>query len=310
MEDSCGLVYVMHLLDPNAEDVYKIGHCSENKVRLHEFTKLPYDVEYTFMFQSPNRKIHEKILHQKYSTKRLNGEWFRLTKYDLKEIKEYLEKDGCKIISGIFEDCSNILVERKRISSSCNICGEDIIHVVEVNQCCEVNYLGYDSFKYINYRVKDCNEVIPDYCETCGGDEFLLKDVYNNYSGNIVCANCGKLVIKGRKNTINDYFSPHYNGKFKIDNGKCLVGRYYPELMIDSEYMKQQKFDINLGKTIYLPQKFFGYTKDECLEAIKGACNKNVEYIEERLKPYYFFMDGMATYNKLINKVDIMKRVS
>lgn len=67
---------------------FKIGRTHSPNDRIATFgVKLPFDVEYLAVIPTPDMYQLEAILHNKYSDKRVKGEWFSLTPDDVIYIK-------------------------------------------------------------------------------------------------------------------------------------------------------------------------------------------------------------------------------
>lgn len=49
----------------------------------------PYDLRVVFVILTPNNKLLERKLHEKFNSKRVRGEWFELTEKDLFELQEF-----------------------------------------------------------------------------------------------------------------------------------------------------------------------------------------------------------------------------
>lgn len=78
-----GYVYVLH-----SEHGYKIGKTKNVNQRMSYFgLKLPFKTTLVLLIQSDRYSELEKILHRKFESKRINGEWFTLNNKDLNYIK-------------------------------------------------------------------------------------------------------------------------------------------------------------------------------------------------------------------------------
>lgn len=67
---------------------YKIGRTSNPANRLKTFTiKLPFEVEYVCVIACEDMYRLEWDLHEKYESKRVNGEWFNLSPEDVEYLK-------------------------------------------------------------------------------------------------------------------------------------------------------------------------------------------------------------------------------
>lgn len=83
------MVYIIH----STSGHYKIGHTTNVKRRLNELkkTKGPYEfsLECSWACSGKNHAVDlEKYLHNEFSRKRVNGEWFSLSVGDLIRIGE------------------------------------------------------------------------------------------------------------------------------------------------------------------------------------------------------------------------------
>lgn len=83
--DRAGFVYVIRSCYG-----YKIGKTKRMKQRSQLFSvKLPFDIEVIHYAWFEDYSRAELKLHQRFKTKRLNGEWFQLTDRDVEEIKSF-----------------------------------------------------------------------------------------------------------------------------------------------------------------------------------------------------------------------------
>lgn len=81
-----GLVY---LLKSKKDNIYKIGVTTNINKRLPQIaTKLPFEIKLHHKIKCDKIYVLEKKLHNMFDDKRLNGEWFRLNKNDVKTIIE------------------------------------------------------------------------------------------------------------------------------------------------------------------------------------------------------------------------------
>ena len=81
-----GLVYLLKSIQD--DPVYKIGVTTNIDKRLPQIaTKLPFEVALEHKIKHDSIYELESELHNKFSDKRLNGEWFRLEDKDVKYIK-------------------------------------------------------------------------------------------------------------------------------------------------------------------------------------------------------------------------------
>lgn len=82
-KDKSGFVYLL-----KGDDCYKIGKSKEPKTRTERLAvKLPFEVELVHTVESNRHSKLEKFLHNKFSDKKVNGEWFDLDKKDVEYIK-------------------------------------------------------------------------------------------------------------------------------------------------------------------------------------------------------------------------------
>lgn len=78
-------VYETRLMD----GAYKIGYAQKPADRLRTFNvKLPFEVEYEVLLKTDDMRGLESSLHEYYSEKHINGEWFALTDDDLAELRQ------------------------------------------------------------------------------------------------------------------------------------------------------------------------------------------------------------------------------
>lgn len=78
--------YVYLLQSPSK--AYKIGRTRTPENRLKTFgVQLPFEVEYICLIATSDMYRLERQLHQRFATKRINGEWFALTPEDIEFIK-------------------------------------------------------------------------------------------------------------------------------------------------------------------------------------------------------------------------------
>lgn len=72
----------------------KIGKSRELEKRLNLFdVKLPFKIECILTVQTKEYHTKEKILHERYASKHLDGEWFQLDENDIIEIQKFLKTD-------------------------------------------------------------------------------------------------------------------------------------------------------------------------------------------------------------------------
>ncbi len=86
-EDRKGYVYVLKAQRPH-DDCSKIGRTNNPKKRLHDFgVKLPYKVTPVLIVRSDDCHESERLLHEAYKEKRIDGEWFKLSDADIESIR-------------------------------------------------------------------------------------------------------------------------------------------------------------------------------------------------------------------------------
>lgn len=88
----------IYLIKDNRTGFVKIGRSNTPEHRLNQLKKqdtlLPYSNDFELIYAWAAYPYIEKILHKKYETKRIRGEWFSLDFNDLLEIeKYYVNKD-------------------------------------------------------------------------------------------------------------------------------------------------------------------------------------------------------------------------
>lgn len=67
---------------------YKIGLTTDPDKRMNTFSvKLPYKVKFVCLIETEQMHKVEKMLHQRFANKRINGEWFALDAEDVEYIK-------------------------------------------------------------------------------------------------------------------------------------------------------------------------------------------------------------------------------
>lgn len=82
------LVYLLR----SENGLYKIGIASDVQKRVAKLTSsIPYKIEIIHSFSAPSAFICEKNLHEKYKELRVKGEWFRLGKKEVEEIRSIKE---------------------------------------------------------------------------------------------------------------------------------------------------------------------------------------------------------------------------
>jgi hypothetical protein len=78
--------YVYLLQSPTKS--YKIGRSKNPQDRLKTFSvKLPFEVEYIALIETPDMTGLERQLHERFAEKRVNGEWFELSEEDVQYIQ-------------------------------------------------------------------------------------------------------------------------------------------------------------------------------------------------------------------------------
>jgi len=92
----------VYLIQEDFSKTIKIGYtCNPNR-RLTEFKiQLPFEIEHIHTMRCAKGRETEKLLHQHYHKKRVNGEWFRLSEQDVDDIKKLnLPKKIVAMITG------------------------------------------------------------------------------------------------------------------------------------------------------------------------------------------------------------------
>jgi hypothetical protein len=78
--------YVYLIQSPTGS--YKIGRSKNIANRLKTFNvKLPFEIEIEHVISCSDYRAAERELHKRYADKRVNGEWFALTRDDVEQIK-------------------------------------------------------------------------------------------------------------------------------------------------------------------------------------------------------------------------------
>lgn len=86
-----GFVYVLE----SSESYYKIGKSKDVGRRIKQLgIQLPFKLTLAYAFYTPACSKIEELLHQGFSAKRLNGEWFNLDLDDFAEIHEVAHFTG------------------------------------------------------------------------------------------------------------------------------------------------------------------------------------------------------------------------
>ena len=94
------LIYVIKHI--NIDDVYKIGKTNDLRKRLTQLsTSSPYGLEVVYIeYGGDCIDVMENAIHNKWITKRINGEWFELDRGELQ-----LVIDDLKSISNVINEC-------------------------------------------------------------------------------------------------------------------------------------------------------------------------------------------------------------
>ncbi len=75
-----------------ANKYYKIGKCNNVKRRVKQLqTGCMFDIEILDYFEVTDATKTEKELHEKYKHKQIKGEWFKLTKKDVMDIRKIID---------------------------------------------------------------------------------------------------------------------------------------------------------------------------------------------------------------------------
>lgn len=84
-QNHSGFVYLIRKI---GTDIYKIGKTKNVDRRMGDFgVQLPFQTEEIFRFFSVNHDKTEKLIHQHFKEKCVNGEWFQLNVQDIEDIK-------------------------------------------------------------------------------------------------------------------------------------------------------------------------------------------------------------------------------
>lgn len=79
-----GFVYLLK----SPSGAYKIGRTKNPKDRKRTFNvKLPFEIEFISLIKTPNMVNLERQLHDRFSRKHIDGEWFNLNEKDVQYIK-------------------------------------------------------------------------------------------------------------------------------------------------------------------------------------------------------------------------------
>lgn len=80
-----GYVYLLQSISGH----YKIGRTRNPENRIKTFgIQLPFEVEYVCLIKTTNMVELENALHMRFSSKRINGEWFNLDTEDVAYLRE------------------------------------------------------------------------------------------------------------------------------------------------------------------------------------------------------------------------------
>jgi len=100
-----GILYVVFnkwICDPNTNEFpYKIG-ITKSSVEERYYglgLKMPGEFETEFAYIIDDYVEIEKLIHEMFSKKRVNGEWFNINQDELKLIKEYCEEKGGVLVT-------------------------------------------------------------------------------------------------------------------------------------------------------------------------------------------------------------------
>jgi hypothetical protein len=90
LSGNAGYVYLIQ----SVTGFYKIGKTKDVENRAKMFSvKLPFEIELDHVIRCSNRHVAERVLHDRFADKRINGEWFALAPQDVAWIKS-IETDG------------------------------------------------------------------------------------------------------------------------------------------------------------------------------------------------------------------------
>lgn len=88
---------ISHVYIVKFGNLYKIGRSNNPKKRISSFSgvTLPHKFELIHTFDTSNAHLLERGLHKKFHKKRVQGEWFKLSKNDIEYLKnksDFLER--------------------------------------------------------------------------------------------------------------------------------------------------------------------------------------------------------------------------
>lgn len=84
IDDKSGFIYIIKEM---VNDTLKIGKAKNVRDRLDHFeVKLPFDFEVLYQIPVANRHEAEKIMHNKFEDRNVNGEWFKIKEEDVDKI--------------------------------------------------------------------------------------------------------------------------------------------------------------------------------------------------------------------------------
>lgn len=87
-----GYVYLLH---GTGTDWYKIGQSINPSVRLKQLgTRAPFPIETVGVYGASDMDAEELYWHERFRSKRVEGEWFVLTKDDVSAFLRLCEEDG------------------------------------------------------------------------------------------------------------------------------------------------------------------------------------------------------------------------
>lgn len=92
---------------------YKIGKSADARIRVTELgILLPFRVEVIAAWKANNHHELERLLHEKYATDRINGEWFSFNKQKLEQVMKELSVANLAMVS-VAPGYSNIAEDTK-----------------------------------------------------------------------------------------------------------------------------------------------------------------------------------------------------